>query len=213
MESAAYTQVADQIYACDCTNCPLHQRIDLPGHFPKFGAGGLSEAVLAVITMNPGPPDDAQRRSTRTTLARREMHEQYDAGLRRYHREPRGGAMDIRSVFREHVGLNWDQIYYTEVAKCVTTDQDKSDGTRTRSLRICSERFLAHELLAMDKLKVVICLGNEVDRLVREVFSTQPILNELAQSGRLFKVPHPAAFGQKFKRELPQILREVKLAL
>lgn len=213
MESAAYSEVADQIYGCRCMECPLQPRVGLPGYFPKFGGGGLADAVLAMITMNPGPPNDAQRRLTRITLSRREMHEQYDLGLRRYHREARGGAMDLPSVVRENAGLGWDQVYYTEVAKCVTTDADKADGTRSKALRICSARFLAKELQVIQRLRFAICFGDEVYRIVGEVFQGDPLLKEIVESGRLLKVPHPAAFGQRFRRELPAILQEVRAAL
>lgn len=210
MESRAFASVADRIYSCQCRGCPLHQRIDSPGFFPKFGAGGTSEPLLGIVTMNPGAPDGDQRSYTRTSLARGQMHGAYDRGLRRYHREPRGGGTDIALSLQEHSGVAWDQVYYTEIAKCVTTKAEARDGTRSKALETCRREFLAEELSALPSLRALLCLGGVALESVLTTVASAPSLARFEGEGRIVLVPHPAAFGQTFRRSLPGVLARLR---
>lgn len=213
METERFGSIADRIYSCSCSHCPLSHRLDLPGYFPKFGTGSPADAVLAIVTMNPGPPDGAQRLLTRDNLSRQAMHRAYGDGLVRYHREARGGALDLPSTISSRTGLSWDQVYYTEVAKCVTTEDEKKDGTRARALRVCADQYLGEELRALPSLEVILCLGGDSFRAVSAILSRTRVGWETLKPAGVILVPHPAAFGQRFRRELPAILDRVGAAL
>ena len=188
MESSEFSLVADRIYGCECTTCPLHPRVGRPGFFPKFGAGGTSEPLLGLVTMNPGPPDSEQQAFTRQTLSRTRMHHSYDQGLRRYHLEPRGGALDLPAMIGVRTGIAWSQVYYTELAKCVTTKAEARDGTRKAALSVCSNEFLASELSALPSFRALLCLGGAAFETVLEIVRASPALARLMEGDRILRV-------------------------
>ncbi len=206
VEAPKYASIADRIYMCLLTQCPLHSSIDELGYFPKFGAGGRTKVQLALIAMNPGPPDVAQVRWPRQRLDRSAMHPLYEEGLVGYHQEPRGGGLDIRETVRA-AGLDWSSVYYTEIAKCVTTKAEARNGVRARALATCSRAYLGEELEALlPTLRVVIAFGRDAHAHATRVAGQSEALRHLLETGSVLASPHPAAFGQRFRREFPTIL-------
>lgn len=213
IETTDYAAIANRIYTCSRTQCPLHSRIDDVGCFPKFGAGGRRGVRLALITMNPGPPDGAQKRWQRQELDRLAMHSVYEDGLVRYHRESRGGGIEIRDVVRM-ADIDWSSVYYTEIAKCVTTKTEARDGVRRRALAICSDAYLQEELEALlPTLRAVICFGGEAHIHATRVLRQSAAARHLVETGAVLLCPHPAAFCQRFRHEFPTILTSLKEVL
>lgn len=210
METTQYREIADKIFGCSASECPLHFQVDHPGCYPKFGAGERQEAILAIITMNPGSPDARQSSTTRNDSSRQQMHENYEAGLLKYHREARGGGIDLAQLVAQYGGIRWSSVYYTELAKCVTTKAESTNGVRKRALSVCSSRYLADELAALPQLEYIICLGGEVETAVERLVHGAPALRKFRTNGHILKSPHPAAFGQRFRHEFPAVLAQVR---
>jgi hypothetical protein len=213
VEMPDYAALADRIYACSLTQCPLHSRIDEPGCFPKFGAGGRQRVQLALITMNPGPPDAAQKRWQRQGIERVAMHSLYEDGLVRYHRESRGGGIEIRELVRS-TGLDWSSVYYTEIAKCVTSKTQADDGTRAQALEICADAYLREEMeTLLPTLRAVIAFGGDAHAHATRVMSQSDSARHLVDTGAVVRCPHPAARGQRFRHEFPARLASMRETL
>jgi hypothetical protein len=164
-----------------------------------------------MVTMNPGAPDQRQQSLRRRDLSRIEMHSDYERGLLEYHRQPRGGGIgDLFEFVRGITGLTQSEIYYTELAKCVSKGLQPSDERRI--LRTCSEEHFTRELEAFSgSLKYVICFGRAAFRMTVRAISSSPGLRQLGDRGRLGYVRHPsplAGSAMDFRRALEETLGE-----
>ena len=119
-----------------------------------------------------------------------------------------GGSIDLVELVETEAGLGWDEVYYTEVAKCIT-NRDERDTVRPDVLRCCSESFLTDELISLGRqLRVAICLGNDAFGWVGEVVRQSPVLRAHL---RVLKVRHPANdYGREFEPQLRSALRKAR---
>lgn len=203
-DSSSYSSCADAIYGCHCESCPVVGRTDQPGYYPKFGAGGRGDVEVAIVTMNPGAPNEEQKRWTRSTLDRTQMHWLYEDGLLAYHREYRGGGVDLRALFTGTTGLPWSKVYCTELAKCITRSSEQR--IRPKVLAVCSTMYLATELDCFaDTLQWILCVGNAaLDGVVRQI-PRSPLLRKLRSDGRILKVTHPSPLNRYSSQFRPQL--------
>jgi hypothetical protein len=213
-ESKEYALVAERIYRCACSECPVFGRIETDGYFPKFGAGTKRHPTLAIVSMNPSTPTGSQRESRRASLPRVEMHTSYESELEKYHRENRGAFGDLWKLIEDNCGLTREQVYYTETAKCVT-HTDERDSLRPRVLDFCSHRYLRDELESFGPaLRFVVCLGNDSFERVTRIATTGH-LARLVNKGKVLKCAHPAAsqYGGNSKGQFVESLKKVKRQL
>jgi hypothetical protein len=214
-EAPAFSRIADEIYGCACRHCPVFPRIDTSGYFPKFGAGGRGSPKLAIVTMNPGDPDREQFKWTRASLARGDMHSLYEQGLVAYHRQHRGGGIDLPAFIEAEAGVPWQHVYYTELAKCVTLRDERN--IRRKVLDICSLNYFASELLSFrEDLRFVVCFGADAFRSTEALCARTPELRALVGAGRLLAVRHPAndyhgEFVGQFRSALRSVRRDLGL--
>lgn len=126
------------------------------------------------------------------------MHLLYEEGLLSYHREPRGGGIQLQEFIETHSGLAWHQVYYTEAGKCVTLKSERNDGTRDLAVSICAREYLGRELAAFPVLGFLIALGADAYNLAQREAESSPELARLKGKGRIVQVAHPAAWGNVF---------------
>jgi len=139
------------------------------------------------------------------------MHQSYDEGLVAYHADGRrGGGMNLWEDVSRWCALPRENVYYTELAKCVTSTVERDNGTRSRVLSTCGARFIAQELAAfLPGLRFVICLGDETVAVVREQARRHPGLAELERKGQIVGIHHPADRQRRFPGELQKALERV----
>jgi len=97
----------------DCRRC--RRNSDVPGYYPKFGAGSLSRPHAFIVSKNPGEPDEREHGHCRSDGIDTIL-ELSDEGILSWLEKIAGGG--FASALRTS-GLDWHRhVYVTQAVKC-----------------------------------------------------------------------------------------------